>query len=80
MARTRSLPAVNVPTVKRLLQQDPAQGIEKTYVPSLLIQKFVTPLIDLPKEVGSKLKRVWPEVADSFREKKNVFLEIATLG
>ena len=28
MARGRSLPAVNIPTLERLQQQDPAQGIE----------------------------------------------------
>ena len=28
MARRRSLPALNIPTLERLQQQDPAQGIE----------------------------------------------------
>ena len=28
VARRRSLPAINIPTLKRLQQQDPAQGIE----------------------------------------------------
>ena len=28
MARRRSLPAVNIPTLERLQQEDPAQGIE----------------------------------------------------
>ena len=28
MARRRSLPAVNIPTLERLQQQDPAKGVE----------------------------------------------------
>ena len=76
MARRRSLPAVNISTLERLQQQDLAQGIEISYVPSIQIRKLVTPLMQLPKEVGSKQKRAWPTVCRFFsRKEKDCFLD-----
>ena len=53
MARRRSLLAVDISTLQRLQQQDLAQGIENFLCAIDSNPEVVTPLMELPKEVGA---------------------------
>ena len=70
MARRRSLPAVNITTLERLQQQDLAQGIENFLCSIDSNPEVGNSLMELPKEVGSKQKRVWPMVCRFFLRKE----------
>ena len=58
----RSLPAVNIPTLERLQQQDPAQGIENFLYFSNSYLEVGNSFDGITKRVKvvSKQKRVWP--------------------
>ena len=44
-----------------------------SYVPSILIGKLVTPLMEIPKEVGNQQERVWPIACSFFLRKENYY-------
>ena len=71
MARRRSLPAVNIPALERLQQQDPAEGIEN-FLCSIDSNPEVGNSFDkiTKYQVGSKQKKVWPIVYRFFSIKE----------